>query len=364
LLEPSTGGNNQLDGWKIEEEGVSQREAQVQCVENTMQLFSLSFCRAFSTLDQSYARNKQLLLSIVERIISHTKMSVSQAIKEYNSCKFKQWGRVFSCEKLMWCNTDDIESKALHHLLESLDALNVHVADCEQHDDQVLISNHLRLKETELLDAIENTIAFNETDYISNVIQFTAQPAFRLFRRWFVDRNNLFNKNAFISKHVFKEHSKDGGGSTHWDESVQSDHHKQHIVNAWYDPGNHKIVIPVATLKSPLFYEKYDNASMFALAGFIFAHELMHSTESSVYTEPVVSNYGSCPMAHFFEFLLLYSDDKRRIDHVTKNVRETNAHYEAIAKSNPYAVNTFFENRADVLGLQIVIEVWLKQEGL
>ncbi len=50
-------------------------------------------------------------------------------------------------------------------------------------------------------------------------------------------------------------------------------------VNAWYSPTTNTITIFAGILKAPFYYEKYNDASLYASIGMVAAHELGHSMD-------------------------------------------------------------------------------------
>jgi hypothetical protein len=288
----------------------SERDMSSMCIQSTNKMFPVSHCKTFATLNRNYHKNVKLIQEMYSMLVREYKQLIARSINERD-------------DNNLWCGRSERES--LVSLQSHLDRLQVSIADCERADDMDMMS---RVMNSSMLQSVELLLPVSDRDMVRNVIEMTRSSGFRVHRRAFVDPTRLELGMVVASSTVYLP---DAVGSSNFD--------KYKVVNAWYNALYHSIYVPLALTKAPFFSHMYDTQSMYAWLGFVLMHEYTHSTESLVYQDSVISNPDSCPMRRLFETFSLYKSPIR-----SRNQQE-----------NWYAVQTFYENRADWIGLYVAM---------
>lgn len=118
----------------------------------------------------------------------------------------------------------------------------------------------------ESLRSAERRVPMIHFDYLYNLMSLLRNPSFRLHRHDFVHRDGVGCEVITSSTGDYADVDRgtpdallhDGDGDDDDDEGVALMHDNYMMVNAYYDPRNHRIVMPPGILMPPSFAVFYN----------------------------------------------------------------------------------------------------------
>ncbi len=223
-------------------------------------------------------------------------------------------------------------SQMQKRLIKSLENIEINIGKCYLTDWEQKIS-HASTQNYESLMKVETSDRdFVEDDHLANVYKLIGDPMFRLHRAQFMeDYENPFELPR--QRRLF-------------DSFID--------VNAWYDTVNHRIVIPPGILVPPMIDHRYDAISKAATFGFIIGHEITHSTERLLHRGMGYIKHSSEELKCLNEQLnCLATQYPSPIDDSLLG-----------RGANWYGKQTFYENRADAIGLRSIHHLMKNRLGI
>lgn len=266
------------------------------CKELTKQYFPISYCKAF-----------------VHQVPHHEQLY--KEIEDLAKDAVKQLRNTMVNEPHVFCAKKDSD---LHKkLLKDIDAIKISVGKCVLVDWENKI-DYASSSHYKSLIKVETEYEFSEKDLVGNIFKLLKDSNFRLHRHQFLnDYNDIFELPR--RENLYKTFSQ---------------------VNAWYSPWTHRITIPPGILRSPMVYYKYDKTSIRASLLYVLLHEFTHSTERLLQRSLGVYH-------HTKEEYKCLKQQRKCLAHKYKSpfyAKRRNLHW--------YGYQTFFENRADAIGLE------------
>jgi hypothetical protein len=300
------------------------------CARTVRHTFPLSYCSAFVAMDaESAERQRQAAHIATEIRVTYRDMIVLGGTRK--SLLDDQGENVD-----LWCSAD---KRTRDRLLKHFDSLRISVGECSlgRTTADTYGDNGHRL----LLGA-ERNMNVTHDDFGRNTVNAITDRTYMHFRPLWLDYGgaSMLNGRAVATDIAYEETTS---------------------ANAWYQPESHTVTIPPGILRTPMFSTLYDTTSQFALLGFQIAHELTHATEAVVYEPKRILNsrkgwQSSCEFRQFEEALAVYSSPPRKAG---RGDSEYERHW--------YSIQTFYENRADWIGLNVAYEAWrrsMQKEGI
>jgi hypothetical protein len=227
-------------------------EIEKNCLRLTRIFFPVSFCEDF--LDQIEI-NKNL-----KSIINQSFSLVKEMVKSNQ----------------IYCSDD--QTKKL--LLERFDTIDFSVGECLVVDMNNRISYN-----NKNLSQIERSHPMNDSDYIQNIFTLLHDKDYNILRRSFLDDYDNTTTLPF---------------SVELQDSLS-------IPNAWYDPLNHRLIVPPGILRGNIV------ADIIPVI-FIVIHELTHSTEDLLQSTDCGCRESDCFINHFDKYYGLRTYKENRAD--------------------------------------------------
>lgn len=278
------------------------------CIKMTQLFFPVEYCRAFAQIS---SKNNKFIKRKVKIMASELKNMFVEYIN--NRCDDKG---------IIYCKHSNSLKK---QLIESFNTLKIDVGFCGSNKETNKIFNSETSKTR--MSACKKkpftgteTLRMNAFDYLSNLL--------------FVFKNDFFAYHLIVTQDLISSLTRDILGQNN-DPILRS----QYVsVNSWYDPHNHRVVIPIGLLQYPLVSVAYNMRSFISTIGFIISHELVHSTEH------VVFGFDSSNVFLLDQLKTLFDAYKSHsVDH------------------DEYLSKSFLEFRADWIGLYFSYNYWKKK---
>lgn len=269
------------------------------CIEHTKHYFPISTCKQFvnDVIDHKKIYNESTIITrgVLDTIIENIKNKPDEFCLKNNS---------------------DIQKR----LINNLDTIEISIGKCFLVDWEQKISHSSPENYKSLLSIEQSYKADLSINHIDNIYKMIHDPMFRLHRAQFIeDYENPFELPR--QQRLFDSFSD---------------------VNAWYDTVNHRIVIPPGILVPPMIDYRYDQISKSATFGFIIGHEITHSTERLLHRGMSYIQHNKEELQCLNEqFHCLSNEYKSPIGNINR-------------QKNWYGKQTFYENRADAIGLQSI----------
>lgn len=298
------------------------------CYVYSRYLFPITYCEKMKSLDISHDKSVEEARLLFEKI-KQTYIDIAMDNSTEN------------IGNDLWCELEEEEIEELVHHLKSLD---VSVGECMPAESERLLSHSSITHYVPLLQAEKSKdLLLDDLSLPEQTVRTISQKAYRLYRPSMRIRRKVLGIIGGPS--VYRGNREEIQTSTH------SIAHKQFDVatevNLWYDRVNHRIVIPRPVLMAPNFSPLYDLESKLALFGYQVAHEIAHSTESILINRRRMK-------------------EKRCVSDLFRKYFTTYQTYDNKGSKYPdqeHPAYTFYENRADVVGLSVSLSVLIREKG-
>lgn len=330
------------------------------CLEQTRHMYPITHCRAFSTsFDMSQEHYK-----IAETLAHNIR---STFIKELKGGVLRH----------AYCALDN--ENTISAIAQSIEDLEIFVGSCIPFDKGADTSHGFAGASQHTLLEREQSIVADERNYIENLFNIVSDPVFRTTRSRFMSGYTHAHMRAHLPRiRIWLENSKpvqaqnspsfwgrlrfgtSGNKETPTEESEEKCVARYEEIeekdarlpepvplyevfsdaNAFSDEMYHRVVVGIGLTRPPLISPLYREQDNIARMGTSIAHELAHVTESLFFNRDTLLSNGSC---------------------VSKRVHDLVSHFASLGdrqsatgmNGRQYGKHTFYENHADVVGLNI-----------